>query len=159
MYVWMLGRAEASGYEHYEISNLCRPGFASRHNTKYWTGAPYLGFGCSAHSYDGKNRRWSNQRDVARYVDLVESGESAVVESHRLSEEEARAEALFLGMRLMRGIDMREYRAAYGIDLRDAYEADLSRFQEAGLVEFEGDLIKLTRTGALLSNEVLVAFV
>jgi len=159
MYVWMLGRAEASGYEHYEISNLCRPGFSSRHNTKYWTGAPYFGFGCSAHSYDAKNRRWSNQRDVARYVDLVESGESAVVESRQLSEEDARAEALFLGMRLMRGIDMREYRAAYGIDLRDAYEADLSRFQEAGLVEFEGDLIKLTRTGALLSNEVLVAFV
>src|SRR5215510_11762994 len=73
MYEWMLARAEASGYEHYAISNLCRPGFVSRHNTKYWTGAPYFGFGCSAHSYDGKARRWSNEREVTKYVDLVES--------------------------------------------------------------------------------------
>ena len=53
MYEVMLDRASESGYEHYEISNLCLPGFESRHNTKYWTGAPYYGFGCSAHSYDG----------------------------------------------------------------------------------------------------------
>lgn len=57
MYERMLERAVAAGYEHYEISNLCRPGFDSRHNTKYWTGEPYFGFGCSAHSYDGKFRR------------------------------------------------------------------------------------------------------
>ena len=159
MYEWMLAGAEASGYEHYEISNLCRPGFASRHNSKYWTGAPYFGFGCSAHSYDGHGRRWSNERDVAKYVELVDSGESPVVEDRQLSEDEIRAEAVFLGMRLMRGVDTREYRAAFGIDLRDVYEVDLSRFQEAGLVEFEGDLIKLTRAGALLSNEVFAAFV
>jgi oxygen-independent coproporphyrinogen-3 oxidase len=159
MYEWMLARADASGYEHYEISNLCRPSFASRHNSKYWTGAPYFGFGCSAHSYDGHGRRWSNERDVAKYVDLVDSGESPVVEDRQLSEDEIRAEAVFLGMRLMRGVDTREYRAAYGIDLRHVYEGDLSRFQEAGLVEFEGDLIKLTRAGALLSNEVFAAFV
>jgi oxygen-independent coproporphyrinogen III oxidase len=159
MYEWMLARAEAAGYEHYEISNLCRPGFASQHNTKYWTGAPYLGFGCSAHSYDGYGRRWSNERDVAMYVQKVESGKSPVVEERQLSEEETRAEAVFLGMRLMRGIDIREYQASYGIDLRAVYEADLSRFQEAGLVEFDGDLIKLTRAGALLSNEVFGAFV
>ena len=159
MYEWMLGRAEASGYEHYEISNLCRPGFASQHNTKYWTGAPYLGFGCSAHSYNGKNNRWSNERDVAKYVGLVERGQSPLVEERQLSPEESRAEAVFLGMRLMRGVDLREFRAEYGIDLREVYEADLSRFQEAGLVEFDGDLVRLTRSGALLSNEVFAAFV
>ena len=64
MYEVMLDRASAAGYEHYEISNLCLPGFQSRHNTKYWTGAPYYGFGCSAHSYDGEFRRWANERDV-----------------------------------------------------------------------------------------------
>jgi oxygen-independent coproporphyrinogen-3 oxidase len=159
MYEWMLGRAESSGYQHYEISNLCRPGFASRHNTKYWTGEPYLGFGCSAHSYDGKSHRWSNERDVAQYVGLVENGHSPVVEDRQLSPEESRAEAVFLGMRLMRGVDIREFRAEYGIDLRDVYQADLNRFHEAGLVEFDGDLIRLTRAGALLSNEVFAAFV
>src|SRR5215813_7510683 len=109
MYEWMLERATAAGYEHYEISNLCRPGFHSRHNVKYWTAAPYYGFGCSAHSYDGETRRWSNHRDVLKYVSVVESGETAVVEEQQLSQTDVRAEAVFLGMRLMEGVDMRRY--------------------------------------------------
>jgi oxygen-independent coproporphyrinogen-3 oxidase len=159
MYEWMLEEAAAAGYQHYEISNLCRPGLQSRHNVKYWTGEPYYGFGCSAHSYDGGTCRWSNQRDVLKYVEMVESGASPVVEEQQLSETDVRAEALFLGMRLMQGIDIRRYRESFGVDLRDEHRADLDRFQEAGLVEFEGDLIRLTRSGALLSNEVFAAFV
>ena len=54
MYRWMLEQASAGGYEHYEISNLCRPNFESQHNIKYWNGEPYYGFGCSSHSYDGR---------------------------------------------------------------------------------------------------------
>jgi oxygen-independent coproporphyrinogen III oxidase len=159
MYQWMLEQASASGYEHYEISNLCRPGFHSRHNVKYWTAEPYFGFGCSAHSYDGAALRWSNHRDVLKYVEMVESGASPVVEEQQLTQTDVRAEALFLGMRLMRGIDVRRYRESFGVDLRDEHGADLDRFCKAGLLEFDGDLIKLTRTGALLSNEVFAAFV
>ena len=70
MYEAMLDRAVAAGYEHYEISNLCLPRYESRHNTKYWTAAPYYGFGCSAHSYDGHRRRWANERDPAGYMDF-----------------------------------------------------------------------------------------
>src|SRR5215216_1408919 len=110
MYQWMLDQACEAGYEHYEISNLCRAGFHSRHNVKYWTTAPYFGFGCSAHSYDGRFRRWSNHRDVLKYVEVIESGASPVVEEQELSETDLRAEALFLGMRLMRGVDARRYR-------------------------------------------------
>jgi oxygen-independent coproporphyrinogen-3 oxidase len=159
MYQWMLDRASEAGYEHYEISNLCRPGFHSRHNVKYWTAAPYYGFGCSSHSYDGELRRWSNHRDVLKYVETIESGLSPVVEEQQLSQTDVRAEALFLGMRLMRGIDMHAFRESFGVDLRDEYAADLDRFCKAGLVEFEGDLVRLTRNGALLSNEVFAAFV
>ena len=159
MYQWMLDQASVAGYEHYEISNLCRPGYHSRHNVKYWTAAPYYGFGCSSHSYDGELRRWSNHRDVLKYVETIESGLSPVVEEQQLSQTDVRAEALFLGMRLMRGIDMRRYRESFGVDLRDEHAADLDRFHKAGLVEFEGDLIRLTRNGALLSNEVFAAFV
>src|SRR5215212_7862558 len=159
MYEWMLEQALAAGYEHYEISNLCRPGFHSRHNVKYWTAAPYYGFGCSAHSYDGEARRWSNQRDVLKYVELVEAGVSPIVDEQQLSELDVRAEAVFLGMRLMEGVDLRRYRESFGVDLRDEHADDLDRFREAGLVELEGDLIRLTRTGALLSNEVFAAFV
>jgi oxygen-independent coproporphyrinogen-3 oxidase len=157
MYRWMLDNA--SGYEHYEISNLCRPGFHSRHNVKYWTAEPYYGFGCSAHSYDGRTHRWSNHRDVLKYVETIEHRASPVVEEQELSETDVRAEALFLGMRMMRGIDVRRYRESFGVDLREQHAADLDRFHKAGLLEFDGDLIRLTRTGALLSNEVFAAFV
>lgn len=150
MYESMLEHAANAGYEHYEISNLCRPGFQSRHNTKYWTGAPYVGFGCSAHSYDGETKRWSNQRDVLEYVRLVENGASPITERQILAERDVRAESLFLGLRLMRGVSR---------DLCKDYEADLEKFREAGLLELEGDCVRLTRSGALLSNEVFSAFV
>ena len=150
MYEWMLGRAAEAGYEHYEISNLCRPGFESRHNTKYWTGAPYFGFGCSAHSYDGATRRWSNQRDTLGYVESVEHGFSPISDKQILTESDVRAESLFLGLRLMRGVSR---------DLCKDYETDLERFREAGLLELNGDCVRLTRSGALLSNEVFSAFV
>ena len=159
MYEWMLEQATAAGYEHYEISNLCRSGFHSRHNVKYWNASPYYGFGCSAHSYDGDARRWSNHRDVLKYVSVVESGASPVVEEQQLSRTDVRAEAVFLGMRLMQGVDLRRYRESFGVDLRDEHAEDLDRFCKAGLVELDGDLIRLTRTGALLSNEVFAAFV
>jgi putative oxygen-independent coproporphyrinogen III oxidase len=158
MYEWMLEAAAQAGYEHYEISNLCLPGFASRHNTKYWTGAPYFGFGCSAHSYDGVSRRWSNERDVLKYVKLVEEESSAVIEKHDLNENDLRAEALFLGLRLMRGVNLQQYRESFGVDLLLEHASELERFQAAGLVELNEDL-RLTRTGALLSNEVFSAFV
>jgi len=150
MYESMLARAAAAGYEHYEISNLCLPGFHSRHNTKYWTGEPYFGFGCSAHSYDGATRRWSNQRNVLEYVRLVEHGAAPVVEEHDLTIDELRSEALFLGLRMMRGVRR---------DLCKDYESDLERFREAGLLELQGDCVRLTRHGALMSNEVFAAFV
>ena len=159
MYESMLERAVAAGYEHYEISNLCLSGFQSRHNTKYWTGEPYFGFGCSAHSYDGVSRRWSNQRDVLEYVRLVEEGLEPLVEEHELTPQDLRSEALFLGLRLMRGVDLRQYREVFGVDPAAKHEKELERFKAAGLIEQDEDRLKLTRNGALLSNEVFSTFV
>jgi len=159
MYELMLERATKAGYEHYEISNLCLPGYTSRHNSKYWIGSPYYGFGCSAHSYDGESRRWSNERDVARYAELIEQDATPIVERVELTPDEVRAEAVFLGMRLMRGLNLNQYQKLFGIDLRHAHQSQLKRFSEAGLIEFDGDLLRLTRSGALLSNEVFSAFV
>jgi oxygen-independent coproporphyrinogen-3 oxidase len=159
MYTRMIDRVCAAGYEHYEISNFCLAGFESRHNTKYWTGAPYYGFGCSAHSYDGAFRRWANEREAMAYVEAIESGRSPVVERVQLSEGELRAESMFLGLRMMSGVDMRTYHNRFGADPREEYSDEMSRFQDAGLIEINDDLIKLTRTGALLSNEVFAAFV
>lgn len=159
MYELMLERADLAGYQHYEISNLCLPGFESRHNTKYWTGQPYFGFGCSAHSFDGRQRRWANERDLNRYADLVERADSPVVESQNLNESETRAEAMFLGLRMMQGISARGLQEQFGFDVESEYRDELARFREAGLLEIDGDRIRLTRPGALLSNEVFAAFV
>ncbi len=159
MYEVMLDEAVAAGYEHYEISNLCLPGMESRHNTKYWTAAPYYGFGCSAHSYDGAFRRWSNERDPLRYVEMIERQHRPVVEETQLSEVDRRAEAVFLGLRMMQGLSFKEFQRVFGADLREQHDDDLARFREAGLIECNGDLLKLTRAGALLSNEVFAAFV
>src|SRR3989441_273839 len=127
MYRVMIHQVTAAGYQHYEISNFCLPGFESRHNTKYWSGAPYYGFGCSAHSYDGGRRRWANERDVAWYVELIEKKRSPIVERNDLNEDEARSESVFLGLRLMRGLDLEDYRLRFGRDLRDEYDDELAR--------------------------------
>lgn len=159
MYQLLIERTRAAGYEHYEISNFCLPGCEARHNLKYWTNAPYYGFGSSAHSYDGERTRWSNERDAARYVELIETRGSARVETNELSLRDAGAEALFLGLRLMRGVDLKAHQVQFGRDVRREYAADLTRFHEAELIELDGDLLRLTRTGVLLSNEVFAAFV
>jgi oxygen-independent coproporphyrinogen-3 oxidase len=159
MYEVMLDRSPEAGYEHYEISNLCLPGLQSRHNTKYWTAAPYYGFGCSAHSYDGGFRRWANERDLRQYMQMTEQGAPAVVTETRLTAADRQAEAVFLGLRMMEGFSFTEYEELFGTDLRAQRETDLTRFREAGLIECTGDLLKLTRAGALLSNEVFAAFV
>jgi oxygen-independent coproporphyrinogen-3 oxidase len=157
MYQLMVDEVGAAGYQHYEISNFCLPNFESRHNTKYWNGAAYYGFGCSAHSYDGWRRRWANERDVAKYVDLIENQQSAIIERTDLNEEDARSESIFLGLRLMRGLDLEDYRMRFGSDLLDRYAADLNRLVDAGLIEIDEGLMRLTRRGALLSNEVFTA--
>ncbi len=157
MYRVMIDQVTAAGYGHYEISNFCLPGFQSRHNTKYWNGAPYYGFGCSAHSYDGARRRWANEREVAKYVELIETEQSTVGELTDLKEEDARSESIFLGLRLMRGLDLEDYRSRFGADLREQYDTELNRLCEAGLIEIDHELLRLTTRGALLSNEVFAA--
>jgi oxygen-independent coproporphyrinogen-3 oxidase len=158
MYEVMLERSAAAGYEHYEISNLCLPGYQSRHNTKYWTGAPYYGFGCSAHSYDGAFRRWANERDIGRYLKLIEQNNSAVVLETELTQQDRQSESVFLGLRMMDGFSVERYRELFGADIRETHASDLARFRDAGLIELSGDLVKLTRAGALMSNEVFAAF-
>jgi oxygen-independent coproporphyrinogen-3 oxidase len=159
MYQLLIERTRAAGYEHYEISNFCLPGREARHNLKYWTNAPYYGFGSSAHSYDGARVRWSNERDAARYVELMSERGAAVVDRDELTARDAGAEALFLGLRLMRGVDLKAHRELFDVDVRSEYAAELSRFREAHLIELEGELLRLTPAGVLLSNEVFAAFV
>ena len=81
-----------------------------------------------------------------------------MVERTGLSGEQARAESIFLGLRLMRGFNLQNYLRRFGNDLRDEYEVELVRLRDAGLIEVDENLIRLTTRGALLSNEVMTTF-
>jgi len=88
---------------------------------------------------------------------LIEKEQSTVVERTELKEEDARSESIFLGLRLLRGLDLEDYRSRFGADLRERYDTELNRLREAGLIEIDHELLRLTTRGALLSNEVFAA--
>ncbi|MCX7751769.1 MAG: radical SAM family heme chaperone HemW [Blastocatellia bacterium] len=158
MYDWFLDRAEAEGYEHYEISNFCRPGFASRHNLKYWSDEPYLGFGCSAHSYDFRERRW-NLATPRAYVEAMRERGEAVAGRIPMTESRRIEEALMLGLRRCAGVDLNAFRERYGVDVLERYGAQLAPLEDAGLIEISDGVLRLTRKGLVLANEVFAVFV
>jgi len=155
MYELMLDRLAAAGYQQYEISNFSKPGFESRHNSKYWTLDPVFGFGVSAHSFDG-NQRFSNERDTAKYVEVIESSETAEVAREEI---DIGSEFVFLGLRLENGIDLADYENRFGVDLIKKYGDDITGLIDANLVYLKGDRLWLTPKGKLYSNEVFAVFV
>jgi oxygen-independent coproporphyrinogen-3 oxidase len=157
MYLEGMARLEAAGYEQYEISNVARPGRQSRHNLKYWTDGEWLGFGCGAHS-TRRGVRWKNLSSTAEYIAAVASGGQLAVERRVLSAREALEEALFMGLRLARGIDVHTVNARFGIDVWDIYRRQLEQFQEAGVLIYDGRLLRLSRAGMLLANEIMARF-
>lgn len=158
MYYALVDEAERHGYVHYELSNWARPGRASRHNLKYWTGAPYWAFGVSAAGYDGATR-WSNTRNIHEYLAKLERGESPIAEVTELDDEDRQSEHLFLRLRLQEGVNLREHQQRFGVNVRERYREDLARLDEAGLVEWQDDTLKISRKGKVLANEVFAAFV
>jgi oxygen-independent coproporphyrinogen-3 oxidase len=158
MYLQGLDRLDAAGYEQYEISNVARPGRASRHNLKYWSDGEWLGFGCGAHSTRG-GVRWKNRSATSDYIAAVASGGSLVAERRELSRAERIEEAMFTGLRLTEGVDVAAMGLRYDIDVWKIYGEALTPFAEAGLLIYDGARLRLTRQGMLLANEVMAVFI
>lgn len=158
MYEMLLDRLAAAGYEQYEISNFSRPGFESRHNSKYWTLDPVFGFGVSAHSFDGQ-RRYANERDTNKYVAMLEAKKSPVIDDLLLSNEQLSSDYAFLSLRLSKGVNLSAFQNRFGIVLTEKYAAGLSSILDAGLVTLDDENLFLTRKGMLYSNEVFQVFV
>jgi putative oxygen-independent coproporphyrinogen III oxidase len=158
MYFALMGEAERRGFEHYEISNWARPGFESRHNLKYWIGAPYWAFGISAAGYDGR-LRWSNTRNIHEYLTKIEGGQSPIVERIELDDDDRQSENLFLRLRLKDGVDLDEHLRRFGVDALERYRDEIERLREAGLIELGENRLKISRAGTVLANEVFAAFV
>ena len=161
MYESMLDKTASAGYAQYEISNFSLPGFASRHNSKYWRCEPVFAFGVSAHSFDGARARWANVRDTNRYVSLIENNQTPVAEKNELDPKQLAAEFAFLRLRLTEGLSLGEYENRFGIDLGREFAEDFRRLEDAGLIELDdaAGFLKLTRRGFVFSNEVFALFV
>lgn len=158
MYELMVGKTAAADYLQYEISNFALPGYESKHNSKYWLCEPVYAFGVSAHSFDSK-KRWANERDTSKYVELIENGDNSIAQINILTNEELRGEYAFLGLRLTKGLNLTEYKARFGIDLRTEYLLEWKRLQSAELIELTDNNLRLTKKGMLYSNEVFAVLV
>lgn len=150
MYDYTIGFLASMGYEQYEISNFAQAGYRCRHNMKYWTRAPYIGFGCGASSLYN-NRRWDNTRSMEAYIRKNEPVVTAV------PEEEQMREFIILGLRLTEGFSLEEFRQNFGVGFESRYGQTVRRFVSGGLMEL-GRRCRLTREGLKVSNAIMCEF-
>lgn len=153
LYLWTVGRLERAGYPQYEISNFAKPGFASRHNLRYWLTQPYIGFGPGAHS-DFGGRRYSFVQDLDAYIQGVLQGGDIIDESEIIPKRERCGEYLMLRLRTVQGINEQEYRSTYFMDFAPL-KARLEQFRAQGWAEQTDGRWHFTPKGFLLSNQLI----
>ena len=153
LYLWTVGRLERAGYPQYEISNFAKPGFASRHNLRYWLTQPYIGFGPGAHS-DFGGRRYSFVQDLDAYIQGVLQGGDIIDESEIIPKRERCGEYLMLRLRTVQGINEQEYRSTYFMDFAPL-QARLEQFRAQGWAEQTDGRWHFTPKGFLLSNQLI----
>ena len=146
-------RLGGAGYHQYEISNWAMPGAECRHNQGYWNGIPYRGFGVGAHSFDGTKRFW-NTSSLAEYAERIDAGELPISGSENLSLQMRIEEAFLLGLRQTAGFDIRETAKKLKLEIPAQWTARVHDLQQAGIVNFDGTVLKLTSRGRLLASSV-----
>jgi oxygen-independent coproporphyrinogen-3 oxidase len=148
---------------HYEVSNFARmagPNHeprTSRHNLKYWSFAPYIGLGPSAHSFIEPERYW-NHRSVATYVRQIEAGKSATAEIERLTKEQMMIEAIYLGFRTTRGIDLDMFKARFDISFSQTFDKTIAELETRGMIKLSERHCALTRTGLPFLDSIASMF-
>jgi oxygen-independent coproporphyrinogen-3 oxidase len=145
---------EQAGYLHYEVSNFARDAASlSKHNQKYWRHTPYLGLGPAAHSFRN-NWRWGNHRDLTLYINDLKSNAKPIDTEEMLTPEELRLEALFLGLRTKKGIDLDNFRERYGCDLLTEKKATIAHLIDEGLLEISGGCLRPTLAGMAVADSL-----
>lgn len=143
----------AAGYEHYEISNFCRPGRHSRHNTSYWQGIPYLGCGPSAHSFDRRTREW-NVASLEKYMCAIEAG-GREYETECLDDVTRYNEYVMTALRTKRGIAAEDLKRTFGTELWQ-YCRDMARpYIDSEKLRVEDNRLCLTREGIFVSDGII----
>ena len=142
-----------NGFEHYEISNFSRSGFNSRHNTNYWKNNFYYGFGVAAHGYEG-GVRYSNETTISKYI----KNPTKHMEEHALTLQERLEEEIFLGFRMMCGVNVAEIEQKFGINFEEKHSKFLTKYLSSGHMTRTPEGYALTLDGVLVSNYILADF-
>ena len=151
-YLLLMGIMEQSGYDHYEISSFALPGMHSRHNTSYWNGAHYFGFGPSAHSFDGHSRTW-NIADNAAYIRSLDA-DRVPSESEKLTEIQQLNEYVMTAIRTSAGINLERVRSRWGESQKERLLRESATFISSGKVLHTGNQIMLTSSGKLFADGI-----
>jgi len=151
MFEAAIDRLEAAGYEHYEVSNFARPGHRCRHNEAYWDCRPWEAFGPGAARFDGRTRI-TNHRSTVTWMNRVLSGDDFTGDTDAMDDDAAARERLVVGLRRRAGVDRIAFRAASGLDLDALAGPAVRRWVGQGLASDDGQTIRLTRTGLLVSD-------
>jgi oxygen-independent coproporphyrinogen-3 oxidase len=155
-------KLEAAGTRQYEISNFARAGFESRHNVKYWTRRPYLGFGVDAHSMLPASPALRAQGIESLRSSMTDSFDQFFLDSGiqatPVTLAQALEESFFLGLRLNRGINLNEIRESFGAEV-ERFVPVVEELAADGLLERDDSVVRLTPRGRLLSNEVFEKFI
>lgn len=158
LYERVIVRLEAAGLPQYEISSFGASAARSIHNSLYWTGAEYLGLGSAASSLvvlpDGSRRRDKNVKQVDQYLKARARGDVTVAESETLDRDASEREAMWLGLRLVEGIDRAAHQARYGCDPVDARPDVIARLVATGWLAVDPSRVWLTRGGRLAADAV-----
>lgn len=148
-------RLREAGYEHYEISNFALPGCHSRHNSGYWDGTPYLGYGAGAHSYDGKRLRRGNLPELMLYMESLEKGSEDYYETEKLSDDDLYNEFVMTRLRTAQGFMPEELERRFGLRaLRYCQKMMIPHLQQGNLIQ-RGNRVCLSERGIFVSNEVI----
>jgi oxygen-independent coproporphyrinogen-3 oxidase len=148
-YELLQGQLYAAGFESYEISNACKPGYMSRHNSSYWTGSHYLGLGPGAHSFNGNSRRY-NIRNNPGY--LKSMGKNIIPFTTELLDRRDKAnEYLLTSLRTSWGCDTQKLVGDFGVSIQHISPV-IERMSKEKLVSLEGGILKLTQKGKLLAD-------
>ena len=157
MFEYIIAELERAGFEHYEISNFSKPDFESRHNLMYWDNAEYYGIGAGASGYvDGV--RYKNHGPIRHYLKAVEEGSARINEEH-LSQREQMEEEMFLGLRKKSGVSMARFEEKFERSFQELYGDIVKDLIQQGLMQVEGDRVRMTKRGLFLGDTVAERFI
>lgn len=160
MYWTVVNELKENGYNQYEISNFSKKTYESKHNTNCWKQKQYIGLGTSAHSYLNK-KRYSNTNNIEEYIkNIQESNISKNITIHEeQTEESTMNEYMLLGLRMIQGININEFKQKFKTDPTIKYKEILEKLQKENLIQITKTSIKLTKQGIDFGNIVCEEFI